>query len=431
MPVKPSFRQLIVATLLATLVGCGKPAPTEFRLNSVELLKQEKLSLPAGEHFDESYQKEIGTILTSLFGTPDEPKFPMLLGEEDPAHEFISLENLQMAAGPVNSDQDGKPSGLYREHCAHCHGVTGCGAGPTAAFLNPYPRDFRLGKFKFKSTPLRQPPTDHDLETVLKNGIPGTAMPSFRTLPEEEIDALIDYVKYLTIRGQFERFLMAEVNGFEGEPIIDLSHLKKLSPTSGNAPEAEESVEAFEDRIYELVGDGLLDGIIYRWANRDRRASKIPSAPANVDPAHDEHAQLVDLGRQLFHTKGNCVQCHGDTGVGDGQLGNYDDWTNEWIKVPGVDVNSPATMSEFLAKGALPPRPVRPRNLHIPVFRGGSHPNDVYLRIANGIEGTPMPSSAALNSDEIWAIVAYVKALPFQEKLERVNRPVNQQALTK
>ena len=29
---------------------------------------------------------------------------------------------------------------LYREHCAHCHGISGDGVGPTAVFLNPYPR---------------------------------------------------------------------------------------------------------------------------------------------------------------------------------------------------------------------------------------------------------------------------------------------------
>ena len=151
----------------------------------MELLKQERLFLDEDEHFDDSYQTQIGTILTSLFGTPDDPRFPTLLGEEDPVHEILDIENLKLAAGPVNSDKDGTPSGLYREHCAHCHGISGDGAGPTAAFLNPYPRDFRLAKFKFKSTPLRQPPTDHDLETILRNGIPGTAMPSFRTLPDE------------------------------------------------------------------------------------------------------------------------------------------------------------------------------------------------------------------------------------------------------
>ncbi len=405
------FYQLVWLYGCLTFAGCQQAPPPEFRLNAVELLKQERLYLDQGEHFADSYQTEIGTILTSLFGTPDDPRLPTLLGEDDPIHEILDIENLSMAAGPVSSDQAGNPSGLYREHCAHCHGISGNGAGPTAAFLNPYPRDFRPGKFKFKSTPLRQPPTDDDLATILRNGIPGTAMPSFRTLSDEEINALVDYVKYLSIRGQFERYLIAEINGLDGKPLLDLKLIQ--ADAAENQP-SQADREAFEEQAYALIGDGLLDEIVDRWLEPEERITKIPSAPPDVSPDHESHQELVASGRELFYSKGNCLQCHGDTGMGDGQTTNFDDWTNEWIKTTGVDPYEPATYSEFLTAGALPPRPIRPRNLHLPVFRGGNHPNDVYLRIANGIEGTPMPSSAALTSDEIWALVAYVKALPFE-----------------
>ena len=405
------FVQFVLFSCCLALIGCEKATPPEFRLNSVELLKQERLFLDEDEHFDDSYQSEIGTILTSLFGTPDEPRLPTLMGDANPIHEILDIENLKMAAGPVISDSDGKPGGLYREHCAHCHGISGNGAGPTAAFLNPYPRDFRLGKFKFKSTPLRQPPTDHDLATILRNGIPGTAMPSFRTLPDEEIDSLVDYVKYLTIRGQFERFLIAEVNGLDEQPLLNLDLVR---PKADGKPPSETDRAAFQEQAYVLFGDGLLDEIIARWLDPEEKITEIPPAPPIVNPDHDDHQELVSTGRELFYTKGNCLQCHGETGMGDGQTTNFDDWTNEWIKTAGVDPFDATTYGEFLAAGALPPRPIRPRNLHLPVFRGGSHPNDVYLRIANGIEGTPMPSSAALTADEIWAIVAFVKALPYE-----------------
>lgn len=412
---------LMLMTLIA--IGCQPADPPEFRFNSVELLKQERLNLPIGEHFKTDYQTEIATILHSLFGTPDDPKFPMFAGEEDPAHDILSLENLEMAAGPVNKNPTEKTSGLYREHCAHCHGVSGDGTGPTAQFLNPYPRDFRLGRFKFKSTPLRQPPTKEDLMELLKNGIPGTAMPSFRTLPDEELKSLVDYVKYLTIRGQFERFLIGELASRDGKPLIDLSLIKT------DAEPSEDALETFEDNAYEIIGDGLLDGIIYRWLKLEKKVTTIPPAPPTIDPSHPDHAEFVKLGRELFYSKGNCLQCHGATGLGDGQLGNFDDWTNEWIKVSGVDPYAPATYHDFVNAGALPPRPIRPRNLHVPMFRGGNHLNDVYLRIANGIEGTPMPSAATLSSDEIWAMVAYVKALPFSGN--EIHKPVNDQAITK
>lgn len=423
------FVQLVLVSCCLVLIGCQKAPPPEFRVNAVELLKQERLFLDKDEHFDESYQSQIGTILTSLFGTPDDPRFPTLLGDEDPVHGILDIENLKLAAGSVNSDKDGTPSGLYREHCAHCHGVTGDGAGPTAAFLNPYPRDFRLSKFKFKSTPLRQPPTDHDLATILKNGVPGTAMPSFRTLPEDEIAALVDYVKYLTIRGQFERYLMAEVNGLDGQPLIDLNLVR---PGDDETPPSDEDRAEFEEQAYAMIGDGLLEDIVYRWLDPEEKVSKIPPAPPNANPEHESHHELVESGRQLFYAKGNCLQCHGDTGMGDGQTSNFDDWTNEWIKTTGVDPFVPSTYREFLAAGALPPRPIRPRNLHLPVMRGGNHPNDVYLRIANGIEGTPMPSSAALTSDEIWALVAYVQALPYEHRATaRSHKKVNESNIAK
>jgi len=80
----------------------------------------------------------------------------------------------------------------------------------------------------------------------------------------------------------------------------------------------------------------------------------------------------------------------------------------------------------------LPPRPILPRNLKSGEFRGGGHPGDLYLRIANGIEGTPMPAAATLKSDEIWALVAFVKALPFIDVDERSgHKPVNDNAIAK
>ena len=414
---------VFVSIFLLALTGCEPASSPQFRLNSVEWLKQERNN---NQEFGAAYKTEVGSILTALFGTPDNPEFPYLLGEEDPAHDIIRFENLKMAAGPVRADRLEKTSGLYREHCSHCHGITGDGAGPTAASLNPYPRDFRLGKFKFKSTPLGQPPTDHDLLTILKNGIPGSSMPSFRTLPDEELEALVHYVKYLTIRGQFERYLLGELAGLDGNPFIDLS-LVETSP-SGEEP-SEDDVEEFEDQMYTFIGEGLQEGIIDRWLKPDRKVTKIPPAPKDFDINHPSHEQFVKTGQKLFYSKGNCLQCHGETGVGDGEAGTYDAWTNEWYKVAAV---SPETYDEFLDTGALPARPIRPRNLNIPVYRGGDHPDDLYLRLVNGIEGTPMPSSTALTSDEIWAIVAYIKSLPFEKtRAQSRTRPVNEKEIAR
>ena len=411
------------------LVGCGEPTPAAFKLNSVELLKQEKLFLSGGQSYDDRYSDEIGTILTAFFGTPDQPRIPAVLPEDDPASEVMSQENLDIAAGPVLStlDADGHHGkGLYREHCAHCHGITGDGAGLTARSLNPYPRDFRLGKFKFKSTPLRSMPTDDDMMQLLIKGIPGSSMPSFRGLPEFQLEALIDYVKYLTMRGQYERYLMAELSNLEdGEPLIDLT---AASVEDEDDPEKEK----YLDSMFDLVGEGLVEDVAERWIDTDDNRTEVPEAPAEMLMDHPDHQLLVNQGRVLYYTGGNCAQCHGESVAGNGQTETFDDWTNEWIKSPGVDPFAPETYADFTAAGALPPRPILPRNLTSGEFRGGGHPGDLYLRIANGIEGTPMPAAATLKSDEIWALVAFVKALPFIDVDQRSgHKPVNNKAIAK
>ena len=409
-PLHDSLRVAACFVVMLCLGGCSEPAPVSFKLNSVALITQDKLYLPEGESYDERYSEEIGTILTAFFGTPDQPRLPTVFPEDDPAVEVMSQENLEIAAGPVLNplDSDGHlGKGLYREHCAHCHGITGGGAGPTARGLNPYPRDFRLGKFKFKSTPLRSMPTDDDMTQLLIKGIPGSSMPSFRGLPESELDALVDYVKYLTIRGQYERYLITELSNLEDDdPLIDLA-------AADIADEDDPAKEKYLDSMFDLVGEGLVENLVERWIDTDDNRSEVPEAPAEMLVDHPDHQTLVDRGRVLFYTGGNCAQCHGESAAGNGQTETFDDWTNEWIKSPGVDPFAPETYAQFTAAGALPPRPILPRNLTSGEFRGGGHAQDLYLRIANGIEGTPMPAAATLKSDEIWALVAYVKALPF------------------
>lgn len=424
--------------LLIALAGCGKVPSPEFRANQVEWVKQERLNLEQGEHFRPEYKQEVATLLTALFGTPDEPRLPAVYGEADPLGELVDLEKLKQAAGPVSSDEKGKHLGLYREHCAHCHGVTGDGAGPTALALYPYPRDFRLGKFKFKSTPLRAPATDADLTRVIRKGIPGSAMPAFSTLPDDEVAALVDYVKYLTIRGEFERRLLAELSSLEGEPLVDLKSLRADAKPTGAAEgaESEASAEqkALDEQLQTLVGEYLYEEVVDRWSDRDDAVTEVPAPPASMLEVATAPSDLVAKGRDLFFGKANCVQCHGATGLGDGQTQNYDDWTNDWLKTPGVDVLSRASYQHFLDAGALPPRPVRPRNLRVPVYRGGNAPSDIYRRVANGIEGTPMPSSPSLTPEEIWAVVAYVQSMPYEQlstgEAATANQPVGDRKVT-
>ena len=434
-----AFAKLVIVLTALLTLGCSETLPPAYKLNSVEFLRQEKLFLSNGEHFDDSYKQEIGSILTAIFGTPDAPLVPVLLKKDDPVLEVMQPENIAMAAGPVNLKYHGKGGGLYRQHCSHCHGITGDGHGPTAASLNPYPRDFRLGKFKYKSTPLRSVPRDRDLTKVLVNGVPGTSMPSFRTLPDDEIAALVDYVKFLTIRGQYERYLMAELGNLDpGEPLIDLELAEKYhqlaaieQPSQHQQEELEKVQEQHLDSMWDVVGARLMEDVIQRWVDADAKETAITEAPDAFDSGHDGHRDFVALGRELFYKRGNCAQCHGDTGVGNGQIESFDDWTNDWIKTPGVNPFNPKTYKLFTEAGALKPRPIKPRNLTRGRYRGGGHPHEIYLRISNGIEGTPMPAAPALTSDEVWALVAYVKFLPYGDLNEVPDRRINEKAIAR
>ena len=272
---------MCVVSVSLLVTGCGKTPAATFRLNLVESSKQQLTA---------SQEQQVATILAALFGTPDEPRVPPEIN--------LDVAKLKLAAGPVRSDIVGRKNGLYREHCAHCHGVTGDGMGPTAAFLNPYPRDYRPGIFKFKSTERADKPTHSDLVMVLRNGLAGSSMPSFALLSDAKIDALAEYVKYLSVRGQVELSLMRAYFELDDED-------------EGVLPQSREFL--FEE---------IIDPVTEMWAAADDAIIDVPEMPADLDMVAS-----IAKGKELFYgNKANCVKCHGVSGLGDGQANDYDDW---------------------------------------------------------------------------------------------------------
>ncbi len=87
---------------------------------------------------------------------------------------------------------------LYRTRCAVCHGEDGDGDGPAAPYLDPPPRDLRKGSFKAASAMGEQPyPDDRSLHRVLREGMPGSAMPRFAALPRDDANDLVAFLKSL------------------------------------------------------------------------------------------------------------------------------------------------------------------------------------------------------------------------------------------
>src|SRR5438094_594083 len=76
---------------------------------------------------------------------------------------------------PVQDTTHGKA--VYVKWCAGCHGETGAGDGPAAAYMLPRPRNFTGAVYKIRTTASGQLPTDADLLRAIDEGLPGSAMP--------------------------------------------------------------------------------------------------------------------------------------------------------------------------------------------------------------------------------------------------------------
>ncbi len=143
---------------------------------------------------------------------------------------------------------------IYRHACQTCHGVRGDGAGQTARHLDPLPRNFTLGAFKFRSTKTGALPTDGDLERTIREGVPGTDMPAFGPV-----------------------FSLADQMAL-------VAYIKAFSPK-------------FNDPVFALQPDDLV---------------KIPEKrPAPATPGS------IALGKKVYE-KMECAKCHGELGRGDG-----------------------------------------------------------------------------------------------------------------
>jgi hypothetical protein len=69
-------------------------------------------------------------------------------------------------------------------------------------------------------------------------------------------------------------------------------------------------------------------------------------------------------------------------------------------------------------------QPLRPANLNLGLYKGGRRPLDIYWRIAKGINGAKMPGhGSAMPPEQIWDIVNFVLALPYQPELLRDYHP--------
>jgi mono/diheme cytochrome c family protein len=95
----------------------------------------------------------------------------------------LLLSNVAPSTQEATNLNEGKS--LFAANCASCHGDTGAGNGPAAGALAPSPTNFHLKK-----------PTEERAWEVLENGVPGTAMPPWRSqLNTDQRHALVVFVR--------------------------------------------------------------------------------------------------------------------------------------------------------------------------------------------------------------------------------------------
>ncbi len=397
LPPHRSAMRFVALLLLFPLIGCDS-AIDRFPPNDVYALSVSQ-SRSVGTDLANQH---VGKIMTEMFGTPDKPRWPAEFMADNVAKTLIPQDSLDAAAGPIYSDREGNNYGLFNKHCVACHAVEGSGAGPAAVFQNPYPRDFRAGKFKWKSTHRNSKPTRDDLFGLLNRGVPGTGMPSFALIGQGDQTALIDYLIFLAVRGEIERRLMDLA-------VDELGYDDEAGPP-------EERLELNSPAGKKMISS-IVNAVVQSWLQADQQVVAVPADRSSDD---DSMADSVSRGKDLFHGQiANCVGCHGVGGNGEAVTVDYDDWAKEYSTRLGLTPTDREDMKPFRDAGALRPRQIKPRQLNQGVFRGQGTPEAIYRQISQGIAGTPMPSlsitptpsSTGLTSDQVWDLVHYVDSL--------------------
>ena len=93
---------------------------------------------------------------------------------------------------------------LFAQHCAVCHGDDGRGDGAARPYLYPPARNFGLGSFRLSTTD-NGVSSDEDLLATLSRGMPGSAMPAWSWMREEDLRALVLHVRTLARDGLVAR----------------------------------------------------------------------------------------------------------------------------------------------------------------------------------------------------------------------------------
>lgn len=101
----------------------------------------------------------------------------------------------------------------FAQRCAGCHGVAGGSDGPLAGSLSALPPE--IGSFAWQSER-----SDADIARVIREGLPGRAMPPQRELSSDEVAAVVAYVRTLAAdTARRANGATASTSGDAGDPV--------------------------------------------------------------------------------------------------------------------------------------------------------------------------------------------------------------------
>jgi len=117
----------------------------------------------------------------SIYSTPI-ADLPFIRGSVSPPINLFSL--LRPSSAEIE-----KGRAIFKTYCVSCHGDSGFGNGPASASLAPKPRNFHSDSGWVNGRTLSA------LYKTLMEGVPGSAMVSYATLPLSDRFAVLQYVR--------------------------------------------------------------------------------------------------------------------------------------------------------------------------------------------------------------------------------------------
>ena len=177
--------------------------------------------------------------------------------------------------------------------------------------------------------------------------------------------------------------------GFTPRPRNFLSGSFKFRSTGvGEAPAREDLLKTIKFGIHGSYGqsmpafDYLTERELSALSEVIRMVAGIQEFGVAITPPARPARADIEKGKVLFQEL-QCAGCHGETGNGQG--------------------DQAATLTDENGHS------IKPADFRTGQFKGGNEPEDIWMRIYAGVNGTPMPAFGRNSSAaDIWAVTEYV-----------------------